>query len=371
MRAEGQLGRRAQESERISIPRGTRHTLPRCTAPIMKKSSTAFVGVVGILGMLCSSGAAGPIRPLRSARVQAEEPGNVDHLYRIVGKVRLLFFWISADDVGGARIAWRGGERDRAVSLLIGSEPQRAPREVNEWGYIREDVAGGSATVFGIRTITDADSPGEVATRRTQPGRLAEFGILCSTVTALDAESRTATVYLPRDATYRHIDRVLDVVERHADWKRRHALRPAGVAPGFLSALDLMLRSTAASAREAETAPNVPRMAYVYRDAVYDLIARRVERVPRLRTRSGLFRNLLRTEISIRNRATGSTSGFVIIYGTEGPLAGVPVYAQYQPKWWFRVELELDETGDVPADPAGEASVRRRIEALCGSATAR
>lgn len=353
------------------LPRGTTRTLPRCSAPIMKKSSTALVGVVGILGMLSSSGTAGPGGRLRSAGVQAAQPGNVDHLYRIVGKVRLLFFWISADDVGGARITWRRGERDRAVSLLIGSDPQRAPREINEWGYIREDVAGDSATVFGVRTITDGDSPGEVEARRTERGRLAEFGILCSIVTALDAESRTATVYLPRDATYRHIDRVLDVVERDADWKRRRALRPAGVAPGFLTALDLMLRSSAASAREVETAPDVPRMAYVYRDEVYDLIARRVERVPQLRTRSGLFRNLLRTEISIRNRATGSTSGFVIIYGAEGPFAGVPVYAQYQPRWWFRVELELDESGDVPVDPAEEATVRHRIDALCASAPER
>jgi len=34
----------------------------------------------------------------------------------------------------------------------------------------------------------------------------------------------------------------------------------------------------------------------------------------------------------------------VIACGTEGPLAGVPVFVRYQPKWWFKVEGVLDES---------------------------
>lgn len=328
----------------------------------------ACAGVVACVGLLSSSGVAAPSLRSSAATARAANPGRVDHLYRIVGKVRVLLFWMSADDVGGARLSWRAKDRDQTVSLLIGSEPQRAPREVNEWGYIREDMVGDATTVFGVRTVTDGDSPDEADARRAQPGRAAELGVLCSTVTTSDTESRTATVYVPRDATYRHLDRVLGIVEQQARWKRRHMARPPGVAPGFLTALDVMMRSSAAaSAREVEAVRAVSRVAYVYRDAVYDLIVRRVEPVPHLRTRSGLVRNLLRTELAVRNRATGSTTGFVIVYGTEGPLAGVPVYAQYQPNWWFRVELELDEDSDVPVDPAEEAAVRDRIDTMCGS----
>ena len=65
--------------------------------------------------------------------------------------MRLLFVWASADDVGGARMSWRSGEQNQSVALLIGSEPRRAPRGVNEWGYIREDVSSDSTKVFGIR----------------------------------------------------------------------------------------------------------------------------------------------------------------------------------------------------------------------------
>jgi hypothetical protein len=335
-------------------------------------SRAAVVVAVGLIGLLCSSGVATPLRPLGATDVHAARPHPVDHLYRIVGKVRLLLFWVSADDVGGARITWRGNDRDRSVSLLIGSEPQRAPREVNEWGYVREDAAGEATTVFGVRTVTDGDSPGDAEARRTQAGHLAEFGVLCSTVTKFEAESHTTTVYVSRDATYRHVDRVLDVLEQNASWKRRHTPRPADVAPGFLTALDLMMRSSAASSVGAtKTLHETPRSGYVYKDAVYDLIARRGERVPRLQTRAGFLRNLLRAEISVRNRTTGSATEFVIMYGTEGQLAGVPVYAQYQPNWWFRVELELDEDEDVPGDPARETSVRERIDALCASGSER
>ena len=107
-------------------------------------------------------------------------------------------------------------------------------------------------------------------------------------------------------------------------------------------------------------------MAYVYKDAVYDLLPRRFERVPQLRLRSGTFRNLIRTDFSIRNRVTGWTTEFRITYGTEGALAGVPVHAQYQPNWWFRVELELDEGGDAPADPAGDVSIRQETGNVTG-----
>jgi hypothetical protein len=326
----------------------------------------ALVLVASIVGGVPATGLMAPGFRLRQGSTFAESRNDVDQLYRIVGKVRFLLFWAGADDVGGARITWRrSDERDQVISLLIGSEPQRAPRSVNEWGYVREDVAGDSTSILGIRTVTDGDSPDAAEARRSQAGGLAEFGVLCSTVSTVNAESRTTTIYVPRDVTYRDTGRVLDVLERSPRWKRLQTPRPAGVAPGFLTALDQMMRSSAAAAGEVSAIPKVPRLAYVYKDAVYDLIARRVERVAQLRTRSRLFQNLLRTDVSIRNRATGSTTEFRVTYGTEGSLAGVPVYAQYQPNWWFRVELELDDGVDVPDDPAAQPTIRQRMAALC------
>ena len=61
-------------------------------------------------------------------------PAVVSHRYRIAGKVRLLFLWAGSDRVGTARITWQQDSTVSAISLLIGSDPQRAPRGLNEWG---------------------------------------------------------------------------------------------------------------------------------------------------------------------------------------------------------------------------------------------
>jgi hypothetical protein len=250
------------------------------------------------------------------------EGRNAEHRYRIVGKVRLLLVWVSADDVGGARLTWRGSESSQSVALLIGSDPQRAPRGVNEWGYIREDVSADSTEVFGIRTVTDGDSPEEAEARHRARGKVVELGVLCSRVSRADAASQTTTVHVASDATYRDVDRVLEAVERHPTWHGRRTARPANVAPGFLTAMDLMMRS---SARQSSEAPACPRQSFVYKDAVYDLIPRAVERVAAFRTQAGVYEHVLRTDIAVKNRATGWTTAFSITYGTEGPLAGVPI----------------------------------------------
>ena len=122
--------------------------------------------------------------------------------------------------------------------------------------------------------------------------------------------------------------------------------------------------SRAAAAADTDD-PACGRFAYIYKDAVYDLYARRVARIRELRTRSRVYHDLLRSDIVVRNRASGSTTSFSMTYGTTGPLAGVPVTARYQPNWWFKVELELDDEAAVPPDPIGDTSINRRIDALC------
>jgi hypothetical protein len=130
-------------------PRGEMVSRSRSSRLWAAVAGFAVVATVGLLGV---SGETAPGPTFGRDNAPLERRRDVDHLYRIAGEVRLLLFWVSADDVGGARITWRRDDRERSVSLLIGSEPRRAPRGVNEWGYIREDVAGDSTTVFGIRT---------------------------------------------------------------------------------------------------------------------------------------------------------------------------------------------------------------------------
>jgi hypothetical protein len=162
------------------------------------------------------------------------------------------------------------------------------------------------------------------------------------------------------------VDRVLAVSERSAGGKQQHTRRPAGAAPGFLTALDQMMRSSAVAAREIDTIPAVSRRAFVYNDSVYDLTVLRVERWRSCKCARVCFRTSCAPTCQSGDRATGATTEFRVTYGTEGTLAGIPVHAQYQPNWWFKVELELDETVDVPADPAADTSILERIDSLCG-----
>ena len=335
------------------------------TAPFMRtRLAIACAAGLGMLGLFGGADASlsEPAGPRYGVHAEARRDG--DYRYRIVGKMRLLLFWVTADDVGGARVTSTRGDGWRSLSLLAGTDPAHAPRQVNEWGYLREEATGDVTTVFGIRTLTDGASPDEAEARRSRAGAQADMGVLCETVSQLDASSRTTTVRVDREVTYRNVPRVLDSAERAARWNGRRVTRSAGIAPGFLTAADVMLRSCAASARES-VAATCPTVAYVYKGEVYDLIPRRVERVQRLRIRTRQFLDLLRTEIVLRHRASGWTDKLSVTYGTDGDLLGVPIQATYQPSWWFKVELNLDEDIDVPRDPADDSSARRRMSALC------
>ena len=84
-------------------------------------------------------------------------------------------------------------------------------------------------------------------------------------------------------------------------------------------------------------------MQYTFNAGVYDLVVTSWERVARARYGSRTYDRLVRLEFESRNLEKGTTERFVLACGTDGPLAGVPVFVRYQPKWWFKVEGVLDE----------------------------
>jgi hypothetical protein len=86
-----------------------------------------------------------------------ELPVVSEHRYRMLAKVRPLLFWISKDDVGGAKVSWRGSEDGGfGLDLLIGSDPRRAPRQINKWGYIAEQVRGSTPASPGDEAVERA-----------------------------------------------------------------------------------------------------------------------------------------------------------------------------------------------------------------------
>jgi hypothetical protein len=101
---------------------------------------------------------------------------------------------------------------------------------------------------------------------------------------------------------------------------------------------------------------------------VYDLLLRHSEPTADLRVGESAFHNLIRARYTVRERATGRSTQFLVTYGSEGALAGIPGEAVYQPHWWLRIELSLDDGVDVPVDPASDQHLLRRTQRLCAAA---
>lgn len=317
---------------------------------MMKGGRSAWLAIA--LSGLVASGAGVRLGHAEATVPALEHPpaDTFDYQYRMVGKVRLLFFWVGNDDVGSARVTRTdNGSGGHTIALLIGSDPARAPRKINEWGYVREQVRGGSADIFGVRSLTEADSPEQAEEATADPSRAARFAAICSEVTPEEESASVTSVRVDRDVTYHQFARLLDGVEASTAWAHHRVGLPTGTQPGFLTALQSLL------------ARNGGRATYVYKEAIYDLSRLSVKRVSP---------DLARAEYLIRKRGSQEDTEFTITYGLKGDLSGAPVQATFQPNWWFKVELHLDAPLDLPEEPSKNPATANRIDDICGRALA-
>jgi hypothetical protein len=285
----------------------------------------------------------------RESGIPAAPPVVAEHTYRMLAKVRPLLFWISKDDVGGARISWRG-DSDGAfgLDLLIGSDPLKAPRQINRWGYIAEQVRGADARVIGVMKQSNEQSIAEAESglgkEAAQGGYV--FRAIQGSASAGEARAAVTTVSVPRDLTFHDIDPLLQMINSGGrTGESRSTALPGGTRPGFLIALtDLVQQSVDAYGKRSATSykASAP-VSYVYFGTFYELAMRSSELLRTATIDGNRYTNLARSEFEIRNRASGETTKFQLTYGTDGALAGVPVHAIYQPRWWFEVQLFLDE----------------------------
>ena len=116
---------------------------------MIRQLTLAGVALMLVLGAPASAGSSAVSLAARGER----------HHYSMSARVRpLLVFWISRSGVGDAVFTTRKGSGEAGYSLLIGSDPDRAPRRINRWGYINEEIRGGEATLIGLMTESDEDS---------------------------------------------------------------------------------------------------------------------------------------------------------------------------------------------------------------------
>jgi hypothetical protein len=274
-------------------------------------------------------------------------PVTAEQRYRLTAAIRPLLFWITKGNVGGARIVWReDGNGRQGYELLLGSDPARAPRRINRWGWVREDADPSGAAMFGVMNRSEDDSldQAKASLGRGEHGYF--FKLIRARIENGTARAESTSLFAPEDFTFRQLEHLQRFAEEARPEPRvRTGQLPQGVRPGLLFALADHVRAGVAAARAPGDAGPQPRtVQYTFNAGLYDLSVKSWERVERARYGGRTFERLVRLEFESRNREKGNTERFVLVCGTEGPLAEVPVFVRYQPKWWFKVEGVLDQS---------------------------
>jgi len=261
--------------------------------------------------------------------------------YQMSGAVRPLLFWIGRDDIGVARITWRKGD-DGAVGyeLLVGTDPGKAPRGLNRWGYVAEDTRADSSWLLALMTGADEGSYDEAASNTGRPAGGGDFRAIRARLVEGTSSWQTARVATAAPLTVHDVDATLDPVGREVDAATmRDRSVPGGVRGGFLIAVADLLDGVTRYGDARGGASR--RVQYVFGQGIYELSIRGVE--AGRADIAGRPVPVVRTAFEIRTLATDARTRFELTSGRDGDLAGVPVAIEWQPRWWLRVSLRLKE----------------------------
>lgn len=279
--------------------------------------------------------------PFRRAEAVEAGASAERHHYTIGARVRpLLVFWIARNDVGDAIVTRRRAPGEAAYSLLIGSDPKRAPLHINRWGYIEEQIRGAEARLLGLMTESEEDSIQQAeANVRSQPSGAHPFKVIEATVDAEQARARVASIAMPEDYTLRQMHVVLDIARHAADSGTLRTVHvPPGTRPGFLAAVS-----------DAMRLPDVRSIPYVYYGKFYELRRTRSRAVPNVQIGPHAYGPGVAADFVITNTRDGEQTKFSMTYGTAGAYAEVPLTAVYQPRWWMQIELTIDDASGARA----------------------
>ena len=170
------------------------------------------------------------------------------------------------------------------------------------------------------------------------------FKMIQATVTPVESVARVTTATVPRDYSYREMGLLVDALAADPSPPRIRTLAvPSGGRPGLLSSIAELIRDASDAVQRTGRPPGRQSLLYVYYSKQYD-VARVSTSVERGEAYGGVtYPKLLRSNFEVRARGESWTERFTIVSGLEGPLTGVPVFVHYQPRWWFAVEMVLDD----------------------------
>lgn len=292
------------------------------------------------LALTLLSGAAGA-DSTNSPIVPTEVPGRAlpvvrQHTYRMAGKIRVLLLWVGRDDVGSGVIKWRGAGDDKAIEILIGSDPKRAPSQLNKWGYLVEAMRGVESSVVGLISQENDDRLSDVkADLKTRKDQRA-FDTIRGHVGTTEGAARVGTLYAPSHLTYHDADSVLGRVLGDSSLPVKRVERRGRVRPGFLTTLTELI--TGSLDRNNDNT----RIQYIHGDRLFELRLLESTRLPRFERDGRSWQNVVRARFETGEAGNRSGTRFELVYGANGALTGIPILISYQPKWWLQVDLVLN-----------------------------
>jgi hypothetical protein len=287
-------------------------------------------------------------------------PNVVQYDYVMTAKVRLLLFWVGADDVGGGyiqRSPHLSGTRERFIQVLFGSDPAKAPRRINYWGAATERSNGETSALLGFMRAarTDSVSEAEADFQKQASEGQHPFDAILSLIEKTRARSRRAPLFSTADLNMHQFDRAQELaLGQLAGGRTGRELSGSDMkcAPrGFLQAVDELIDGELIGSAVRAGAATPGSLCYVYNGRNYTLTLQKRSAVSkhsvRIQRKNGsslekTYRDLVNTHFSILNHSSGERTGFQLLVGTSGPLRAVPVQIVHQPNWWFRVVLNLE-----------------------------
>src|SRR5262249_46947482 len=159
-----------------------------------------------------------------------------------------------------------------------GSDPERAPRKINRWGYIDEDVKGSNATVIGLMTESDEDSIEQAEANIAKQDGQRIFKVIHGSTGADGAASVVTSVPAPASYSFRRVNTLLDLALRdpRAGRTRSVKLTPE-MRPGFLFALTDLIHAHVEQWKSTHRVDAGAPIAYVYHGKIYQLHATKVQ----------------------------------------------------------------------------------------------
>jgi hypothetical protein len=275
------------------------------------------------------------------------------HHYTVGARVRPLLFWIGKDDVGDAVITTKREADAAAYALLIGSDPERAPRGINRWGYLSEQVRAGEVTLVGLMTESNEESVDDVDANLHKQAGDRTFNVIRASIAGGEARSVVTSVAAPSTYTVRQVDSVLELANRGGvESKPRVVHLPAGGRPGFLTAVADLMHAQASEWRSSGKVRPSEAIVFAYHGKLYQLRATHSRVAGSERVGATIYEHVIASQFEVRNLSGGEPTPFSITYAADGPLAEIPITATYKPRWWIEIALTLDDTKPGPLPPA-------------------